>query len=332
MKRIIVIILSICFCLCSQAQILDSDEDVNVDEFSFDILNELDARMAVQLAERKLKTLLTGTANSALAAVPFVGTEGVQVELLGTNLKMDELITLSKNYNYKLTNTLGNILKITKEARDGTFVTRAENLAKKVKVVKQSVDIIERVEKLKNNYETLQRNGWKNSDMIRAVIQLDALMKRIEDLTNTLLKAWKNANHQEQKEKLEKVEDQLKELDNYMIEQTSELDNIINEIYTEKLNDNINRGYFSSIYNFKLTKEEAQEKFETTLKESHNTIIAFRNFYWLMVGILAMAAAIGYVFKLYTEKDNVISAHIIYWVITLAITAFLGILLEFIKT
>lgn len=332
MKKIFLIIVCICSCLCLQSQILKSDEDVDNDEFSFDILNELDARMAVQLAERKLKTLLTGTANTALAAVPFIGTEGVQSELLGTNLRMDELITLNKNYNFKLTSALGNILKITKEARDGTIATRAANLAGKVKVVKQSVEVIERVEKLKKNYEILQQNGWKSSDMIRAVVQLDVLMKKTEELTKTLLEAWKNANHQEQKEKLEKTQEKLKELDNYVLEQNNQLDDIINEIYTNKLNDNLNRAYFDGIYNFKYTKDEAQEKFETTLNESHNTIIAFRNFYWYLVGIIAFIAAIGYVFKLYTEKDNMISAHIIYWALTLAITAFLGILLELIKT
>ena len=82
-----------------QSQILKDDEDIKNKEFTFESLNELDSRMAIQLAERQAQTLLTGIVNKALAAVPYVGSTGVQQEAFGTNLKMDELITLNKNYN-----------------------------------------------------------------------------------------------------------------------------------------------------------------------------------------------------------------------------------------
>ena len=39
-----------------QAQILKENEDVREKDFSFEALNDLDSRMAVQLAERQVKT------------------------------------------------------------------------------------------------------------------------------------------------------------------------------------------------------------------------------------------------------------------------------------
>ena len=53
-----------------QAQILKENEDVREKDFSFEALNDLDSRMAVQLAERQVKTLMSSVVNKALAAVP----------------------------------------------------------------------------------------------------------------------------------------------------------------------------------------------------------------------------------------------------------------------
>lgn len=314
-----------------QAQILKHDEDVNEKEFSFDALNEMDARMAMQLSERKINTLLNGAINKALATVPFLGTSGVQQELLGTNIKLDELITLNKNYNFKLTACLGNILKLTKEGQDGTILDRAENLAMKAKVIRQSVEVISKIEKLKRVYEQLNENGWKNSDMIRAVTLLDGLMKKVEELSKTLIDAWNATDYQQQKRDLKAVREKLKALDQYVSHEVAEMATIKNAIYTQKLNDKLTRSYFESIYNYKYSREEAEEKLKDNITSSRHNLIAFRNFYWLIVSIAAMIAAIGYVFRLYTEKDNIISSQITYWLMTLAIVAFLGVLLELIK-
>lgn len=314
-----------------RAQILKADEDLNEEEFTFESLDELDGRMAIQLAERKLKTMITGVTNASLAAVPFVGTGGVQQELLGTNMKFDELITLNKNYNYKLTAALGNILKVIKNAKDGTLADRAESILLKGKVIKQSVDLVSKIEKLKKSYERLSDNGWKNSDIIRSISQLDILMKKAEELTQTLINAWNATDHQQRKQRLEETREKLKDLDNYVTNEISEMDYIVKKMYTQKLNDELSRSYFDGIYNYKLSPDEAKLELESTISESHNNLIAFRNVYWIVVAIIAFIAAIGYVFRFYTENDNMISANIIYWMLTLAITAFLGVLLELVK-
>lgn len=315
----------------AKAQILKHDEDVNENEFSFDALNEMDARMAMQFSERKLNTLINGAVNKALSTVPFIGTGGVQAEILGTNIKLDELITLNKNYNYKLTSVLGNILKLTKESQDGTILHRAENLAMKAKVIKQSVDVISKIEKLKRIYEQLNENGWRNTDMIRAVTLLDALMKKVEELSKTLIDAWNATDYQQQKKDLKEAQEKLKALNKYISHEVAEVVSITNTIYTQKLNDKLTRSYFESIYNYKYTREEAEEKLKENVSGGRNMLIAFRNVYWLIISIVAMIAAIGYVFRLYTEKDNIISSQITYWLLTLAIVAFLGVLLELIK-
>lgn len=330
MKHIFILLLCILLAIDNKAQILGQDEDINKEEFTFQALNELDARMAIELTERKIKTLLAGAANTVLSAVPLVGTEGVQQEMLQTNIRMDELITLNKNYNYKLMSALGNILKITKEARDGTIAKRAENMIMKAKVIKQAADVIHKTERLKKSYEILSENGWRNSDMIRTVIQLDALMKKVEELTQILIDIWKSADYQQQKKKLEETQEKLSSLEEYLDGQVIEIDEVAREIYTNKLNDEITRGYFSGIYNFEHTKEEALAKYNSTVTETKSTLIAMRNFYWALLGIMAFIAAIGYVFKLYTSRDNIISTQIVYWALTLAIAAFLGVLLEFI--
>ena len=329
MKKIILIgFLSI---IPSYAQILGHEEDMNEDAFSFESLDMLDARMATQLAQRKITTLLSGIANKALATVPFVGTTGVQQELLGTNMKFDELITLNKNYNYKLTATLGNILKLTKEVNDGTLVGRAKNLAMKAKVIKQSVDVITKAERLKKAYEQLSENGWRNSDLIRGVVLLDGLMKKAEELSKTLIEAWKASDYKQQQKRLEEVQEKLKNLDNYLSNEVVQMQSVVDNIYTQKLNNKINRSYFEGIYNYKYSQEVAKEKLQTTISDTQKNIIAFRNLYWLIVSIIAFVAAIGYVFKLYTTRENIISGQIVYWILTLAIVAFLGTLLEFIK-
>lgn len=116
-----------------QAQVLGDDEDVDPDEFTWKKLSAMDSRYALSLAERKLTTILMSGVNKALAAVPMVGTEGVAAEMGITNLKMDELIVANQNYNHKMTAVLANILKATKEAKDGTLTERASNIAKKAK-------------------------------------------------------------------------------------------------------------------------------------------------------------------------------------------------------
>lgn len=331
MKKILLIGLCFLSVYHSYAQILQHDEDVNDEAFTFESLDALDARMATQFAERKLKTLLTGIANKALATTPFIGSSGVQQELLGTNVKFDELITLNKNYNYKLTACLGNILKLTKEVNDGTLTGRAQNLMMKAKVIKQSVDVITKAEKLKKAYERLSENGWNNNDLIRGVVLLDGLMKKAEELSKTLIDAWKSSDYRQQQKRLEEVQEKLKALDNYLSNEVVEIQSVVDDIYTEKLNNKISRSYFEGIYNYKYTQEEARAKYQTTISDSKNNLIAFRNFYWLIVSIIAFVAAIGYVFKLYTTRENIISSQMVYWILTLAIVAFLGTILEFIK-
>lgn len=311
-----------------QSQILKDDEDIKNKEFTFESLNELDSRMAIQLAERQAQTLLTGIVNKALAAVPYVGSTGVQQEAFGTNLKMDELITLNKNYNYKLTATLGNILKLVKESKDGTIASRAVNLAKRGKLVKQAVDIVSKTERLKKSYETLHESGWRINDMGRMVVQLDVLAKRIETLSKSLLEIWSTADNVTKEREMENIAKQLDDLGNYIDSETEELNDRIGQLYSQKLDDRLARGYFASMYNFEISQEDAVKKYNETIDTSKSILIQIRNIWWVIVSVIAFVAAIGYCFKHFLERDNAISAHIIYWVITLALCAFLGSLLQ----
>lgn len=327
MKLFTLLILLLLSSIC-QAQILKEEEDVKEKEFSFESLNELDSRMAIQLAERQAKTLLTGVVNKALAAVPYVGSTGVQQEAFGTNLKMDELITLNKNYNYKLTAALGNILKLVKEAKDGTIASRATNMVKKGKIIKQGVDIVSKIERLKKMYERLHESGWRINDMGRAVVQLDVLTKQIEKLSRTLIDIWSSTDNETKERELQKAEDQLNKLDSYINSEISDLNEKTGQLYSQKLDDRLARGYFGSMYNFGMTQEDATRKYQETLDHSKNFLIQTRNIWWLIVSVIAFITAIGYGFKHFLERDNAISTHIIYWMITLALSAFLGSLLE----
>lgn len=311
-----------------QAQILKENEDVREKDFSFEALNDLDSRMAVQLAERQVKTLMSSVVNKALAAVPYVGNTGVQQEMFGTNMKMDELITLNKNYNYKLTAALGNILKLIKETKDGTLTSRASSIARKAKVVKQGVDVVNKIERLKRMYKNLNQNGYRLNDMGRAAQQLDILVKKIEELTGTLIKIWTTADQAEREKEVERVEKELEALNGYIETEISEIDEEAGRIYTQKLNDEIARECFSGIYNYDLEQEQAKQNYEETISGSKKFIIELRNIWWFIVGIIAFISVIGYCLKLFLKQENSISAHIFHWIVTLAFTAFLGSLLQ----
>lgn len=330
MKRLIILVSLSFFIIQLPAQILGEDEDVNQNDFTFESLNELDARMALQLAERKLQTMLAGAINTGLASVPWVGTGGVQREILGSNVKLDELITLSKNYNYKLTSVLGNILKVVKESRDGTIATRAKNLFLKGKVIQEATDLIRKIDRFKSICEKLSEEGWNDANMVRAVILADALMKKVEDISKVLIDAWNSSDQQENKRRLEEVQEQLKQLNDYIEQQEKEIQGVVNAIYTNRLKNEITESLFQGMYNYELEQEEAKEKLDETVHQTRSILIIFRNIWWIVIAIFAFAALIGYFAKFYFEKDNLISAYIPYWIITLAIAAMLGSLLELI--
>ena len=128
------------------SQLIDREEDISDSYFNKNTFKNLDSDFAMELLNQQAKTIVSSLANKAAAAVPLVGTEGVAMEIGMSNLKLDELIVANKNYNYKLTAVLGNILKVTKEARDGTMASRAKNTARKVEIIDESIKVIHKCE------------------------------------------------------------------------------------------------------------------------------------------------------------------------------------------
>lgn len=315
------------------SQLLDREEDLSGEGFSTKDFLKLDTEFSIQLAEQKAKTLIMSIANKAAAAAPFVGSVGVAAELGLSNLKFDEMLVADKQYNYKLTGVLGNILKVTKETRDGTYKSRSINAAKKIKIVNQSIKAVKKCNRTKNALLELKKKGWNTTTMTRAVKALDASLTALEEVGETILTAYNSYD-----EESAAIDNAQKKLD--------DVNTLMNSVYAnsmDELNRNIaakyNYEYNSSLitgafYCQDLTKAEAREKVRINMEKSSNALIVFKRIMWSICILFFLIAATGYLWKTYflTSDGNVYSNLIIKyytaWIVGFFLTAVIGGILE----
>lgn len=216
MKTLILMMLCCIITSASFGQLVDREEDISSSYFDKNTFKNLDSDFAMELLNQQAKTMVTSLANKAAAAVPLVGTEGVAMEIGMSNLKLDELIVANKNYNYKLTAVLGNILKVTKEARDGTMASRAKNTARKVEIIDESIKAIKKCEKTRSALKTLGEKGWTTTNMLRAVNSIDGTLGALEKIGRNLLRSTNSMA--EETAMLDAAEKEVNELNNMLDE------------------------------------------------------------------------------------------------------------------
>ena len=311
------------------AQLLDREEDLSGKGFSTKDFLDLDTDFAIQLAEQKAKTLIMSIANKAAASAPFVGSVGVAAELGLSNLKFDEMLVADKQYNYKLTAVLGNILKVTKETRDGTYKSRGINAAKKIKIVDQSIKAIKKCNRTKNALLELKKKGWNTTTMTRAIKALDASLTALEEVGETMLAAYNS--YDGEKEAIDNAQKTLDDVNTMMNSAYSgaidELNRNISDRYNYEYNSSLLTGAF---YCQDLTKAEAREKVRENLQKSSNALIIFKRIMWSICLIFFLIAATGFLWKTYfiTYDSNLIIKYYTVWIVSFFLTAVLGGILE----
>lgn len=313
-----------------QAQILGDDEDVDPDEFTWKKLSAMDSRYALSLAERKLTTILMSGVNKALAAVPMVGTEGVAAEMGITNLKMDELIVANQNYNHKMTAVLANILKATKEAKDGTLTERASNIAKKAKIINKSIKAIQACERTRDAYRKLNDKGWTSANMIRAIQAFDIALTSLEEVAEIISNASKI--YKDQREELNKAEAKVIDIENMIDEMEDQARQELAEVYGNKYMHELNSAFFNSIYTFdQLDENSAREKFNVNMTSAKSALINFKNTMWICLVIFALLSATSAIGKIYfLGEENFLVKYMIAWITGIIICAMLGGVIELI--
>ena len=311
------------------AQLLDREEDLSGKGFSTKDFLDLDTDFAIQLAEQKAKTLIMSIANKAAASAPFVGSVGVAAELGLSNLKFDEMLVADKQYNYKLTAVLGNILKVTKETRDGTYKSRGINAAKKIKIVDQSIKAVKKCNRTKNALLELKKKGWNTTTMTRAIKALDASLTALEEVGETMLAAYNS--YDGEKEAIDNAQKTLDDVNTMMNSAYSgaidELNRNISDRYNYEYNSSLLTGAF---YCQDLTKAEAREKVRENLQKSSNALIIFKRIMWSICLIFFLIAATGFLWKTYfiTYDSNLIIKYYTVWIVSFFLTAVLGGILE----
>lgn len=315
------------------AQLLDREEDLSGKGFSTKDFLDLDTDFAIQLAEQKAKTLIMSIANKAAASAPFVGSVGVAAELGLSNLKFDEMLVADKQYNYKLTAVLGNILKVTKETRDGTYKSRGINATKKIKIVDQSIKAVKKCNRTKNALLELKKKGWNTTTMTRAIKALDASLTALEEVGETMLAAYNS--YDGEKEAIDNAQKTLDDVNTMMNSAYSgaidELNRNISDRYNYEYNSSLLTGAF---YCQDLTKAEAREKVRENLQKSSNALIIFKRIMWSICLLFFLIAATGYLWKTYfiSSDGNIYSSLIIkyytVWIVSFFLTAVIGGILE----
>lgn len=322
-------LLLLCF-LSLQAfgQLVDRDQDIASSDFSLGNFQNLDASLAMDLLNQKAQTMAMSLVNKAAAAVPYIGTAGVAMEVGMTNLKFDELLVANKNYNYKLTGVLGNILKVTKEARDGTIASRAKNAAKKIKIVDASLTAIKKCQRTRDALKTLGDKGWTTTNMLRAVNCLDGTLTALEKVGENLLK--KTNTIAEENAVLDRSEKELFDINEMMdaiyAETRKEIDDKIASQYNFEYNSSLLNG---AMYPQDLSREEGKEKYRTNMARGKNALSSFANVMWLLVVVFFLVAATANVWRVYYSGDDSI-ALIRYtkaWVVGFAVCVLMASLL-----
>ncbi len=304
MRKLYLLIVSILsFSSVGYSQLIKRGDDVSEKDFGIHNFKNLDADFAMELLNQQAKTIITSLANKAAAAVPLGGTAGVAMEVGVSNLKLDELIVANKNYNYKLTGVLGNILKITKETRDGTMASRAKYAARKVEIVDESLRAIKKCQKTREALTALGEKGWTTTNMLRAVNAIDGTLFALEKIGQNLLQTTNSIA--EESRLLDNSEKELKDLneqlDKMYASALQELDEKIASQYQFEYNSALLNG---AMYFQGLTQEEGQEKYEKNISRSKDGLTAFKNIMWLFVVIFFLAAATANIWKVYFMGDD----------------------------
>ena len=317
-------------------EILDRDDDIESSNFS-DRIEGLNPNYAIELLEKQAKTILKTVGNEILAAIPYTGNAGVAMEVGASNLKLDELIVTNKNYNYQMTSILGNILKVTKEARDGRIGNRAKNQAKKLKLISESLKLIKKCEKTKRTLNALSSKGWGTDNMLRAVNSIDITLKSLEIVGEILLENYNTIS--EENKKLDELTLELKQI-NKVIESTyadtlKDLNEKIRAKYTFEYNSSLLNG---AMYFQDMTKDEGQKKYEKGMKNSKNALVAFKNIMWTIFGIFCLISVVSIIFKVTIEGqsssmggfDLVIVQYMNAWFVGVATALLMASILEYI--
>lgn len=309
--------------------LLDREEDIMMEEFSIENFMNFDTEFALGLLERQARTLIKSTVAETAAAVPYVGTTGVAMELGLANLKLDEILVADKNYNYKVTGVLGNILKITKESRDGTIKRRILNNVKKAKIIKQTINAIKKCNRTREAVAALGTRGWTTSTMLRAVKSIDVTLDALETVGETLTAAYNSLK--EENEAIDKAITKLDEVELLMDEIYSDVmksvyDNIISQ-YKMEYNSSLLTG---AIYFQEVNSSEAEEDVAENMEENKNTLIAFKRIMWIFTLLYFFAAAAANVWKVYFngEENHNIIRYNKSWLVGLAILLLLNGIFE----
>lgn len=330
MKILPFILIIICFSKSiARGQLVDREEDISEEYFNKNSFKNLDADFAMELLNQQAKTMVTSLANKAAAAAPFVGTAGVAMEVGMSNLKLDELIVANKNYNYKLTAVLGNILKITKEARDGTMASRAKNAARKVEIIDESIKAIRKCERTRDILKTLGEKGWTTTNMLRAINAIDGTLEILEKIGKKLLRKTNSMAEETQalNESEKILEDMNKMLDEAYANAMKELNEKIASKYSFEYNSALITG---AMYMQDITKEEGQEKYNFNISRSKNLLVAFKNIMWMFVIIFFLVGGTANVWKVFFDGDNSIAfiRNTKAWYVGLAVCIILSGMLE----
>lgn len=311
-------------------EMLERDDDLKGSFFSLENLKNLDVGLAIELAEKQVKTIAKSLINKTVAAVPYTGNAGVAMEVGVSNLKLDELIVTNKNYNYQITSILGNILKVTKEARDGTIFTRAKNKVKKIELVNESLKLIKKCQRTKRTLDALSEKGWTTNNMLRAVNSIDITLKSLETV-GTILLETANSLFEENK-KLDELEIELKDLDKMMDEMYASSLKELNETVRTKYHFEYNSSLLNGAMYFQdMTKKEGQEKYELGMEKSKDGLTAFRNTMWLISILFFFIGAAAIIWKVFFmgEESQALIKYTKAWFIGFAITILLASMLQY---
>lgn len=312
------------------SQILDRDMDIDEMDFSVKNFTDLDPELAIKFLERKTNTLISNAAAQSAAAAPLgQGTIGVALAQAQTNLRMDELITLNQNYNYKMTGVLGNILKVVKETRDGSITYRLKKAAQKVEIVDETLRAVRKCQKTKDALNRLQSNGWTTRNMLNAVRCIDGALSSLEIIGKEIRSNFNSSDEQERN--LKEARDKLKQIQNELEETYQsalrEQQDLILAKYRYEYTSALITGAF---YGSDLTETQAEEKIRYGLSNSKETVTAFRNVMWGIVILFFLVAATASVWKVFFMGDDSIAIikYFKAWIVGLAVTTILSGMLE----
>lgn len=311
------------------SQLIDREEDISDSYFNKNTFKNLDSDFAMELLNQQAKTIVSSLANKAAAAVPLVGTEGVAMEIGMSNLKLDELIVANKNYNYKLTAVLGNILKVTKEARDGTMASRAKNTARKVEIIDESIKAIQKCEKTRSALKVLGEKGWTTTNMLRAVNSIDGTLNALEKIGKNLLKSTNSMA--EETAMLDATEKEVDELNSMLDETYANAMKELDEKIANKYSFEYNSALITSVmYMQELTKEEGQEKYNLNMSKSKEGVTAFKNIMWTFVVIFFLVALTANVWRVFFAGDDSMTfiRYTKVWYVGLAVCIIMASMLE----